>query len=72
MAPAIVTQIRRARLSLAVFNRVAKRVAHEVMQGVLFFGGLAAVAYGAWMIYHPAGVILAGMFGVWFSFLTTD
>lgn len=32
-----------------------------IRRSLLTLGGLALVAYGGWMIYRPAGVILAGL-----------
>lgn len=36
---------------------------------VLYLLGLAAVVYGVWLIYHPAGFIVAGILLVLFSLL---
>jgi len=38
--------------------------APSVTSDVLFVAGLAGVAYGFWMVYHPLGPIAAGAFAV--------
>jgi hypothetical protein len=60
------------RLTIATIQRKAKHVAHEVLQGLCFFGGLAVIAYGTSLYSRPAGVMLGGLFAVWFSFLMAD
>jgi hypothetical protein len=39
------------------------------LEQVFFFGGIASVSYGAWMIYKPLGPIIGGVSAVWISFL---
>jgi len=36
---------------------------------LLFVAGLALVTRGAWMIYKPLGVIVAGLFCLWVGLL---
>jgi len=40
-----------------------------VCEKLFFFGGLAAITWGCWMIYHPLGFVVGGMFGFWLSML---
>lgn len=40
-----------------------------VFEQGLFFGGLTAIAYGAWMVYRPLGPIVGGVFAVKVAFL---
>lgn len=47
----------RVRLALAAPAGV---VARYLLRTAPRLGGLALVAYGAWMAYHPAGYIVAG------------
>lgn len=35
-----------------------------IARDVLGFAGMAAIAYGAWLIYQPAGLITAGALAV--------
>jgi glucose dehydrogenase len=35
----------------------------------LLFAGLAFVVYGAWLIYHPAGFLVAGILLILFALL---
>lgn len=36
---------------------------------LFFFGGLAAVGYGVWLIYRPLGFIAGGAIGIWLATL---
>ena len=38
---------------------------------LFFLVGLGAVAYGVWLIYRPAGFILAGLEMMWLAFLVS-
>ncbi len=60
-----------ARLSVKVqsIRLWISRAVPAALEQILFFGGLAAVSFGLWMIYHPLGPIAGGAFGVWISFL---
>ena len=42
-----------------------------VARDVTGLGGLAAVTYGAYQIYHPAGFIVGGLFAVTGAVLLT-
>lgn len=56
----------------AFMHRTRQRVkviVPAIFENVLFFGGLASVAYGAWMIYKPLGPIVGGIFAVKVAFL---
>lgn len=59
----------RAILLFARFNRNAKHALSEALQALLFFGGLTGISFGAWMVYHPLGPILGGIFAVYISFM---
>ena len=45
-----------------------KRIVPEIAQFIFFFGGLSAIAYGAWMLYRPLGPIIGGILAVWVAF----
>jgi hypothetical protein len=32
-----------------------------IIEDLLVLGGLAAISYGAWLAYHPAGFMAAGI-----------
>jgi hypothetical protein len=36
----------------------------SLARDALGVGGLAAITYGAWLIYRPAGFIIGGLFAV--------
>ncbi len=40
-----------------------------VLEKSLFFGGMGAVVFGCWMIYHPLGPIVGGGIAVWLGML---
>jgi len=40
-----------------------------VLEKVLFFGGMAAVVWGVWMVYRPLGPIVGGGLAVWLGML---
>ena len=46
------------------YRKAVAKVVPGVMANLLYFGGMAAVSYGIWMIYRPAGVIAAGLCGI--------
>lgn len=35
-----------------------------IARDILGFAGMSVIAYGAWLIYQPAGLITAGVFAV--------
>jgi len=60
----------------SAFQRAATKARQKVtaivpavLEQVFFFGGMASISYGAWMVYHPLGPIVGGISGVWISFL---
>jgi hypothetical protein len=57
------------RRSLArVGGAIASRVPHVIADG-LGFAGAGAIAYGAWLIYVPAGFLVGGMLAIGLSVL---
>lgn len=56
-------------IRLASFNAKAKYVLGEALQAGLFYGGLGAITWGAWMIYRPLGPIVGGFFAIKIAFL---
>lgn len=59
----------RVRGILARIVPIVTRIVPAILEQFLFFAGLAAIAFGAWMIYRPLGPIFGGLCGVWISFL---
>ena len=57
------------RIHLLRFNRIISTMTPAVLQQVLFFGGLAAMAFGFWMVYRPLGPIVGGGFSLWVAVL---
>jgi len=49
----------------------AIRLAPVVARDLTGLGGLSAIIYGAWAIYHPAGYIVGGLFAVTAAVLVT-
>jgi hypothetical protein len=47
--------------------KIPRTAPAAVSEKVLFYGGAAAIAYGAWLIFHPAGFIVAGVWAIWHS-----
>jgi len=47
---------------------VVRRVPHVIADG-LGFAGAGAIAYGAWLIYVPAGFLVGGMLAIGLSVL---
>lgn len=60
--------VRRVRLLSILAGRRVAAIVPSTLMNILFFGGLAAVTYGAWMIYRPLGPIAGGLFAVWTGF----
>lgn len=54
---------RAARAALRPPLAGARWAADQVPEGLLI-GGAAAVAYGAWQVFHPAGWIVGGLLAV--------
>jgi len=50
--------------------RLAKNLL-AVARDVAGLGGLGAITYGTWLIYHPAGYIVGGLFAVTGTVLLT-
>lgn len=44
----------------------------SIIGNILFLGGMIAIAYGAWLIYHPAGFIVGGALAVWQGMVAAD
>ena len=45
--------------------KIPRSAPAAVSEKILFYGGAVAIAYGAWMVYHPAGFIVAGAIAAW-------
>lgn len=41
----------------------------NILTHLLFFGGMAIGVYGVWMIFRPAGFLVAAGLMVWISLL---
>lgn len=41
----------------------------DLLVDAVGIAGAALIAYGAWMVYRPAGVIVAGVFLLLFAYL---
>ena len=52
------------RASYLAFIARAREFTPGTIEHLLFIGGLAVIAYGAWMVYKPAGFIIGGWFMV--------
>ena len=52
----LLNERRRARLE--AFRSAAKGIASYSFEHVMFLGGLALVAYGAWLFWHPLGFVV--------------
>ncbi len=39
-----------------------------VFSHTLYFGGMAFITAGVYQVYRPAGLIAAGLFGMWIAF----
>ncbi len=57
----------RLALRLARFTRGLNQITPAVCQQVFFFGGMAAITYGAWLIYRPAGPLVGGALSMWIA-----
>jgi hypothetical protein len=51
------------------FGAVCRKQTPAALERVLFFGGLAAIVAGCWMIYRPLGPLVGGALSVWISML---
>jgi len=65
-AAAVARQFTRANLRL---RRALSSIVPLVAENVLLFGGMAAVTYGCWMIYHPLGPIVGGLLATRVAFM---
>ena len=52
-----------------LFAAVCRKQTPAVLEKVLFFGGMAAVVLGCWMIYRPLGPLVGGAAAVWLGML---
>jgi hypothetical protein len=59
----------RVRRVVSYLRKKVSQVVPLIFEQGLFFGGIGAISFGAWMIYKPLGPIVGGAFGVWVSFL---
>lgn len=51
------------------FTKELARIRLFTFQHALFLGGLAGIAYGAWLLFHPLGFVVGGWFGIKVSLL---
>lgn len=58
---------RKSREAVGQAITAAIALSQSLAIGALFFGGLAAVTYGAWLIYKPLGFIVGGILSVAFA-----
>ena len=58
-----------ARRGADLFAAACRKPTPVVLEKVLFFGGLAAVVCGCWMIYRPLGPLVGGGLAVWLGML---
>lgn len=49
---------------ISEYRRIAAKVVPWTLTHLLFLGGMAAVAYGCWMIWPPLGFIAGGWFAM--------
>ncbi len=49
-----------------------KKIAENIVQAILFFGGIGSISIGVWLIYHPAGYIVGGLFAIGIAFLLPE
>ncbi len=59
------------RRGLAAFRKSCQKRMPAVLEHGLFFGGLASVTVGCWMVYHPLGPLVGGGLVVWVSMLAS-
>lgn len=50
--------------------RTLARAVHTVRVEIVFFAGVALLATGAWWIYPPSGLIVAGLVLIWVAIPT--
>jgi hypothetical protein len=56
---------------LLAFRKACQKRMPAVLEHSLFFGGLASVVCGCWMLYHPLGPLVGGGLAVWVSMLAS-
>ncbi|HZT29509.1 MAG TPA: hypothetical protein VFA33_06480 [Bryobacteraceae bacterium] len=59
------------RRGLAAFRKACQKRMPATMENVLFFGGLASVVGGCWMVWHPLAPLVGGGLAVWVSMLAS-
>ena len=59
------------RRGAAAFRKACTKRMPGVVEHGLFFGGLASVTVGCWMVYHPLGPLVGGGLAVWVSMLAS-
>jgi hypothetical protein len=55
----------------ASFAAACRKQTPAVMEKFLFFGGMASVVCGCWMVYHPLGPLVGGGVAVWLGMLVS-
>jgi len=58
-----------ARRAADLFAAACRKQTPAVLEKVLFFGGMAAVVCGFWMIYRPPGPLVGGGLVIWLGML---
>lgn len=59
------------RRGFAAFRKACTKRMSSLVEHGLFFGGLASVTVGCWMVYHPLGPLAGGGLAVWVSMLAS-
>lgn len=59
------------RRGFLVFRAACQKRTSAVLENGLFYGGLACVVCGCWMVYHPLGPLVGGGLAVWLGMLTS-
>jgi len=59
------------RRGAALLASACKRHTPPATEKLLFYGGLAHIVLGCWMIYHPLGPLVGGGIAVWLGMLVS-
>ena len=51
------------------FSKAVKEISKYSFEHFLFLGGLATMAYGCWLVWHPLGFIVGGWFSLRISLI---
>lgn len=62
------TFVRRRLQTAAAGFRVIGVGLRAVVEDVVYIGGMAAITFGAWQVYAPAGWIAGGLFACVFAY----